>query len=106
MSLGMLSVVAEGAFAANFGTLGWRISHKRQQGGLGKIFPVWQHWTGLNLVKPRCKPQRFFLCKICHFSGRYISTFNAVNVYSAIRKHLLTHHKIGRDSERLPIPVL
>ena len=84
--------------AANHGTLRWHISHKRQQGGQGKISRVWKHGADLSLIKPHSKPPRL-VCKICHLSSCYISTFYAVNGYSTISSRSTRSAAMERDCQ-------
>lgn len=79
------------------GQIGWRIRHKRQQGGEGKVSPIWLHGADLLWSPPGKPAKRLFLCKRCHQARQHHSSTFIVNGTAHIFAHLLRSHHIDSD---------
>lgn len=88
-----------GKLLHNSGRLGYRIRHRRQQGGESKLSPIWLHGADLCFKPPNGKKLRYWLCSRCHLSGQHTGALLTYNSTSHIKQHLKTQHRIDEDGK-------
>lgn len=91
--------------AIDCGSVGYRILHRRQHGGRGRVAVPWEFGAELMYQESGIpgNGKRFWLCRACHLSNQHQGSFLDASGFKAIYGHLLKHHKISKDGKNLVV---
>ncbi len=94
---------SNGELVTKTGKLGYRIVHRRQHGGRGKISSIWQFGANLSYTALGQRPKPYWLCKECHLTKRNPkSQLYVASGHASISNHLLCKHSIDEDGKQIP----
>lgn len=94
-------LLSTGEIAVRVGEIGYRVANRRQIGGRGAQQMVWRFGADILHTRDNGIPTRYWLCRTCHLSKRYKSSFLTASGFKSIINHLRREHRIGANGEKI-----